>query len=159
MIPLWGQIGANKDLPGRGGNDRAFFSICSTSSFQHNLGFFKPHCSPCFAAVENIPRTGKYPSSSHLRLRLGNAAQEERALAVKGIFREGVEHHLVKAAEGTISQPGDQLPPGITESRNCLSGKRPVGTPSPTMNPALPSPSLNRVPKGHISAFLEHFQG
>ncbi|KAK4813337.1 hypothetical protein QYF61_026500 [Mycteria americana] len=42
---------------------------------------------------------------------------------------------------------------------NFPSWKRPLRSPSPTVNLALPSPSLNHIPKHHIYTSFKHLQG
>uniref|UniRef100_A0A8C4UZ28 Interleukin 16 n=1 Tax=Falco tinnunculus TaxID=100819 RepID=A0A8C4UZ28_FALTI len=47
----------------------------------------------------------------------------------------------------------------IIESQNNLGWKRPLRSSSPTVNPALPGPSLNHIPKHCIYKSSEHLQG
>lgn len=93
-------------FPRRKENDRRLFLHLLNLIFSTQPGFLQTPL-PLFFPL--LCLCGKNPPSRKISVLLppeaaaGNAAQEERAPAVKGIFRESAEHHLVKAGEGTIS--------------------------------------------------------
>lgn len=136
-IHPWGQISANKDLPGRG-----MMVTFAPSAQPPPL----PRCiSHCISAQPGVLQT-PLPIQRKTSPGQGNIpSPPSRGCSWKCTRREkgsGCTRHFLGGCRAPSSedepgdQPGDQLCPGITESQNCWSGKRPGRSPSPAMNPA-----------------------